>query len=125
MTALNCKVGDLAIVVNTDLPENLGQIVEVLGVQTGEPLLLEGPGHYWQVRAVSGRKTLIYRYNDTGRLAEHEEGPAPDRCLRPVSGLRDGDACSGDLGARSGKPGRERPALPMTHPEAETVSEGN
>ncbi len=89
MQKLNCSVGDLAIVVNTELPENLGQIVEVLGVQTGHPLALTSSGHVWQVRTVSGRPTLIYRYNDTGRTISEVEGPAPDSRLRPVSGLPD------------------------------------
>lgn len=89
MTALNCKVGDLAIVVATELPENLGQIVEVLGVTTGVPYTLPGRGHIWQVRTVSGRATLVYRINDVKRFMRHATGPAPDQCLRPVSGLAD------------------------------------
>ena len=91
MTALNCKVGDLAIVVATELPQNLGQIVEVLGLQTGKPLGLSGLGHIWQVRAVSGRSSLVYRFNDTGKIVTNAEGPAPDRCLRPVSGVASDD----------------------------------
>ena len=63
MTALNCKVGDLAIVVNTELSQNLGQIVEVLGLPPPAPIGLTGKGHIWQVRVVSGRATLYYRHN--------------------------------------------------------------
>ena len=92
LTALNCKAGDLAIVVATELPENMGQIVEVLGLPTGKPITLTGKGHVWHVRAVSGRATLVYRFNAEMTYAEYGEGPVPDRCLRPVSGLADGDA---------------------------------
>lgn len=106
MTALNCKPGDLAIVVATELPENLGQIVEVLGIQTGKPLDLPDHGHVWQVRTVSGRKTLIYRVATVTRPKRfhHAEGPAPDRCLRPVSGLTDGDAASDGSGVQRAVP---------------------
>jgi hypothetical protein len=108
MTALNCKVGDLAIVVNTELPQNLGQIVEVLGIQTGRPLVLSGHGHIWHVRAVSGRKTLVYRFNEVViRFVEHAEGPAPDRCLRPVSGLTDDDGVSAGTEKRKSAPRRK------------------
>lgn len=91
MGALNCKPGDLAIVVNTELPENLGQIVEVVSVQTGYPCTLIGKGHVWYVRTASGRATLTYRHNHVPNptFAQHADGPAPDRCLRPISGLDD------------------------------------
>ena len=84
---LNCKIGDLAIVVSTELPQNVGQIVEVLGLQN-DTFDLSGQGHIWHVRTVSGRSTLHYRRNRLGgRIDQMAEGPAPDRCLRPVSGL--------------------------------------
>lgn len=114
MTALNCKVGDLAIVVATELPENLGQIVEVLGLQTGVPFSMTGRGHMWQVRAISGRATLTYRFNEAViRVVEHSEGPAPDRCLRPVSGLTDADGASKDTGKRQPAPRRKRKPVVM------------
>ena len=103
MPALNCKVGDLAIVVATELPENLGQIVEVLGLQTGIPFTMSGLGHIWEVRAVNGRKTLNYRFNEAvPRFVEFAKGPAPDCCLRPVSGLTDLDAAA--LGTMKRRP---------------------
>ena len=108
MTALNCKVGDLAIVVATELPQILGQIVKVLGLQTGTPPVLRGLGHIWHVRVLSGRKTLVYRYNDIVRFVEHAEGPAPDHCLRPVSGLDDDDGAPVDVGSQMSAPRRKR-----------------
>jgi hypothetical protein len=63
---LNCKVGDLAIVVSAVHAENIGQIVEVLGPQCKKPFDLAGQGHTWQVRTVSGRETLCYRRNTKG-----------------------------------------------------------
>lgn len=85
--SLRCKIGDLAIVVSAKLPQNLGQIVEVLGPQTGVPFRLTGPGHVWQVRAVSGRESLYYRFDKDGRVVQHAEGPVPDCRLRPMSGV--------------------------------------
>ena len=78
MGKLNCKIGDLAIVVNAHQTQNIGQIVEVLGPQTKVPFDLNGPGHVWQVRAVSGRATLIYLFPTEGKVVQHAEGPAPD-----------------------------------------------
>lgn len=107
---LNCKAGDLAIVVSTELPENLGQIVEVLGLQTGTPVELTGLGHVWRVRALGGRRTLFYRFNNDGRIVQHAEGPAPDRCLRPISGLLDDVAArvSQDVPCRKQRAARRR-----------------
>jgi hypothetical protein len=91
MQKLNCAVGDLAIVFSAEQTDNLGQIVKVLGPQTGKPFTLQGPGHVWQVKAVSGRKTLTYVFREDGRRVRHIVGPAPDCRLRPISGLGPGD----------------------------------
>lgn len=104
---LNCKVGDLAVVVSAELSENLGQIVEILAPATGIPFLLVESRQVWQVVTVSGRKTLLYRFNqENGRVDQHSEGPVPDRCLRPVSGLTDGG--EEPTGADIGRPARRR-----------------
>lgn len=104
MTALNCKVGDLAIVIRSQVPENIGQIVEVLGPQDGRPFTLPWPGHCWRVRAVSRRRTLTYHFTfpKVGSVPRKERrcyGPVPDAFLRPVSGLVDPQQVSEDLGA--------------------------
>jgi hypothetical protein len=108
MQKLNCKVGDLAIVVNTELLQNLGQIVEVLGPKNSTGPNLRGPGHVWNVRTVGGRNGLYYRYNDSGRIVQLAEGPVPDCRLRPVSGLADGDDAKEDLGMRTPTSKRKR-----------------
>ena len=87
MQTLRCSIGDLAIVVSAKLPQNIGQIVEILGLQTGKPFALTEPGHVWQVRAVSGRASLYYCFDKEGRIVQHAEGPVPDCRLRPVSGV--------------------------------------
>jgi hypothetical protein len=101
MQKLNCRVGDLAIVVSAKLPQNVGQIVEILGFQTGVPFLLTGPGHVWQVRAVSGRASLYHRFDKTGRVVQHAEGPVPDCCLKPVAGLAGSGQVRRDEGERT------------------------
>ena len=108
MSQLNCKVGDLAIVVNTELPQNLGQIVEVLGAPTSKPLTLNGRGHIWRVRTVSGRKTLTYLFHKSGQRKQYAVGPAPDRCLRPVSGLTDLDGGAVVAAKKKPTPRRKR-----------------
>jgi hypothetical protein len=107
MQKLNCKPGDLAIVVSAEQQQNIGQIVEVLGPPTGKPFNLPGHHYVWQVRAVSGRATLHYRHAD-GRLVQHVEGPAPDFRLRPVSGLDDGEKAQEDVAVGKTAPRRKR-----------------
>ena len=119
MQTLNCKIGDLAIVVNTELPENLGQIVEVLGLPQSGPLDMTGHGHLWHVRTVSGRETLVYRFNyEGGRTEKYAEGPVPDHCLRPVSGLTDADSVYADLGKKLESPRRKRKTVAKVTVEA-------
>ena len=101
MQKLNCKIGDLAIVVNAKVTENIGQLVEVKGPHRGRPVRLSAPGHVWQVRTVSGRKTLQYRYRD-GRVVEYATGPVPDCRLRPVSGLTGVDTLAEEASAVNG-----------------------
>ena len=97
MQKRNCAIGDLAIVVNAEQSENLGQIVEILGLQTGKPFNLSGPGHFWQVRAVSGRSTLTYLFRDNARVVRCAVGPAPDCRLRPVSGPQVAEPADADV----------------------------
>jgi len=87
---LNCKVGDLAIVVSARLERNTGQIVEILGPHSGKPFALPGLGHIWLVRAVSGRRSLHYCRQSTGKVFSRRTiGPVPDRRLRPLRPLDD------------------------------------
>jgi hypothetical protein len=107
---LSCKVGDLAIIVRAEQSSNVGQIVEVMGPQSGNPFKLYGRGHVWQVRTVSQRATLTYRYRD-GLVVRYSAGPAPDQCLRPVSGLADSDSVKEDIGIAASTSKRKCRAL--------------
>ena len=116
---LNCRIGDLAIVVSAELTENLGQIVEVVGLPQSGPLDMTGHGHLWHVRTVSGRETLVYRFNyEGGRTEKYAEGPVPDACLRPVSGLTDADSLHADLGKKLTSPRRKRTTVAKVTEEA-------
>ena len=87
---LNCAVGDLAVVISANRQENIGQIVEVIGLPTKKPFSLTGQGHVWQVRTVSGRRSLHYVFR-SGRVVRYPIGPVPDRCLRPIPSVADVD----------------------------------
>jgi hypothetical protein len=90
MTARNCKVGDLAIVISAYLPENIGNIVEILGPPTGRPINVSWECATWHVRTISGRRTLVYRLGNgsIGIVKRHAEGPVPDFRLRPFPGIQ-------------------------------------
>jgi len=103
---LRCKVGDLAVVVNAEQTSNLGQIVEVLGLPTNRPFKLNGPGHVWQVRTVSGRKSLHYRM-PKGHFRHLSTGPVPDCRLRPIPGLLGQDSVTRQASAVATMPTRK------------------
>lgn len=79
---MNCKSGDLAIIVQALLPENIGKIVEVL-----QPLGDDcGMGFRWLVKTVlPGRTVSVIDFH----TVFEDSAPAgiPDAWLRPVSGL--------------------------------------
>jgi hypothetical protein len=93
MTALRCKPGDLAIVISATIPENIGNLVEVVGPTTGLPVKAHWQCATWQVRTVSGRKTLVYKLGNkrTSRVERHAEGPVQDFKLRPLPGVEEID----------------------------------
>jgi len=92
MNGLNCKVGDLAIIVKDDGGlENLGLIVKVEAKEglvgwerydhiqkrfTGEIVKLFS----WRVTSLSGK---LY-YSDVDRVFTMQSGEIPDECLRPL-----------------------------------------
>jgi len=110
-------VGDLAVVVSATVSQNIGQIVEVLGQQQAGTLRLEGLGHIWHVRTVSGRSSLHYLYQ-SGKIVAAAEGPAPDFTLVPVTGLPDVD---GIAAKRKCAKVRSRPA-PAAPAQLESVA---
>jgi len=83
-TKLNCGVGDLAITVNSSLPENLGNIVRVISAAGFQkwPRFKE-PLYTWNVEIASETGLLHYRFDQVLRKAK--TGPVPDRCLRRLT----------------------------------------
>ena len=69
---MNCRIGDIAIIISAAMPENLGLLVEVIDVWPEDT-------HYWHVKSLCGPRDRL----DGVRSAE---GMAPDRCLRPIRG---------------------------------------
>jgi hypothetical protein len=80
--ALNCRVGDLAITVKCEIPENLGRIVRVLASNGIEDWSDYGPLHTWEVQTLSESDTLTYVIK--GKLCFKSKGPVPDAFLRPL-----------------------------------------
>jgi len=81
---LNCAVGDLAITVNSSLPENLGNIVRVISpVGFLEWPRFKEPLYTWNVEIASEAGLLHYRFNKELKTAKF--GPVPDRCLRRLT----------------------------------------
>jgi len=74
---MNCKPGDLAIMVSSGIPENIGRIFEILNFNqavtdfSGKPI--------WNVRAAHPARTA------DGEMSS--EGNASDADLRPITGL--------------------------------------
>lgn len=79
---MNCKPGDLAVVMYSDIPENVGLFVDVL--EADDPnkhgIGLLHPGHVWLCRA---RGAITYR-NIFGEMCILKEGPIPDEVLKPI-----------------------------------------
>lgn len=82
---MNCKPGDLAIVVSSLIPSNVGKIVHVVGVYTiglTPVVSLDSDAVIWLCETVGSplrwKSALgIEHFRST-------EGPIPDRCLRPL-----------------------------------------
>lgn len=90
---MNCKQGDLAILVRARLPQNVGRVVRVLfGVAPGcRPIDPAGEKHRakggfrWMVEAEG---SSFYSKRASGSIDRHPYGAVPDAWLRP---LRDQD----------------------------------
>ena len=88
MAKLNCSVGDLAITVLCNLPENRGNIVRIrapIGMDkwtgTEEPLFT------WECEIATENDWLAYDYD--GYLETSKVGPVPDKYLRRLTPPRD------------------------------------
>jgi len=80
---MNCKPGDLAIVVDAYNPCNIGSILKVLKTHRNQRELLVEPGdHIWMVQA-----THPQAYEIGQKIVWRTKGPVPDSFLRPIRGL--------------------------------------
>lgn len=93
---MNCKAGDLAIIIADNCPENLGAIVEVcyLDLDSTRPPGMIGPS--WYIRS-SGRLLKadhIMRNGQTAYRAWVREAYIEDSSLRPITGIPDAESTS-------------------------------
>jgi hypothetical protein len=84
MSALRCKVGDIAVTVQCELPENLGKIVRIVKYRGLKKWArFDRPLHLWLVEVV-GESRLTYQY-PSGRTRRRLKGLEPDIFLRPIT----------------------------------------
>jgi hypothetical protein len=77
-----CKPGDLAVVVKAHNACNIGTIVHVIGLYTGQSGLCETAGDViWEAQA---SHPMTYDYG--GVLTRRRIGPVPDSQLKPIRG---------------------------------------
>ena len=84
MNKLNCKVGDLAITVRSEVPQNLGRIVHIIKPLGVEPWSSFGPVQLWWVESLPGSEHLLHYEHADGTLEQKRQGPVPDILLRPI-----------------------------------------
>jgi hypothetical protein len=83
MKKLNCKLGDLAIIIDAYNAVNIGTIVKVIAVHKNQNALdKEADDHLWTVTAPH---PITYAID--GKLVRKLKGPAPDSTLRPIRGI--------------------------------------
>lgn len=83
MRKLNCKPGDLAIVVEAFNPVNIGAIVKVIGKHRNQRVLCASPEEFiWLIEAPH---PLTYEVK--GKLVRKRKGGATDSGLQPIRGL--------------------------------------
>lgn len=74
---MNCKPGDLAYIVKTDIPANLGAVVQVLSIDISLSNLIGQP--FWTAKACRPLETIYGDFTDLGTIE--------DSRLRPISGV--------------------------------------
>ena len=83
MRKLNCKSGDLAIIIEAYNAVNIGAIVRIIATHKKQNALAkEADDHLWTVIAPH---PLTYEIN--GKLVTKRRGPAPDSTMRPIRGI--------------------------------------
>lgn len=76
---MNCIPGDLAVVVDSSISDNVGLFVTVIEPYSG-PLILVESSTVWRCKA---KGSIAYR-NIAGQVFELSDGPVPDWALRPI-----------------------------------------
>jgi hypothetical protein len=88
MAKLNCRVGDLAMIVRYELPADLGVIVRILGV-SDEMQTWWGSDdeiHIWNVEVISKGNYYCYPHVDEElQKIMNFNGPMPDAYLMPIT----------------------------------------
>ena len=83
MAKLNCKPGDLAVVITAHNPENIGTIVRVIKKHHNQNALVDFKGsHIWMAEAP---RPMLYDVG--GKMVRRRKGAVPDAILRPIRGL--------------------------------------
>ena len=83
MRKLNCRPGDMAIIVEAFIPVNVGAIVKVIGKHRNQKVICASPEEFiWLIEAPH---PLTYEVK--GKLVRKLKGGAPDSGLQPIRGL--------------------------------------
>ncbi|CAM3681202.1 hypothetical protein [Polynucleobacter antarcticus] len=84
MNQLFCKVGDLAVTVEAELPINIGNVVKIIGgIGYRQWSTFTAETFLWKVEVASSERPLIYE-NADGSIEEAFSGRVPDCYLRPI-----------------------------------------
>jgi hypothetical protein len=83
MSHLFCKVGDLAVTVEAELPNNVGNVVKIISAVGYDKFSTYKKIFLWQVEVASAERPLIYEYPD-GSIEKCLHGRIPDHYLRPI-----------------------------------------
>ena len=99
MSQLFCKMGDLAVTVEAELPINIGNVVRIIGASGYEKWSSYKTKIFlWKVEVASPDRPLIYEYPG-GSTEKLLTGYVPDHFLRPIrpDELEEIEALSKDL----------------------------
>ena len=88
MTKLNCKPGDLAVVITAYNPENVGTILRVIKKHPNQDALVDYKGSH--ILLDEAARPMAYTVGD--KLVMRRKGAVPDAILRPIRGLPKPDA---------------------------------
>lgn len=80
MRKLNCRAGDLAVIVEAHTSDNLGMIVKVLGKHRNQSAC-PADEVIWLVKA-----SQPMTYEKLGKFTHRRKGPVPDSWLHPIRG---------------------------------------